>query len=176
MSLEFLVLALLTLASYWLDPRKTNRLALCCISTLCHCLYLQYLGLKLPVNGIMTPKIILLYRDSLIITSVALVLAVIVEKLPSSSNDTSTTYVQNPAWLERFAGVVLNQKAGQLLLLGRFDSKRGDGASLMENGPKPNDGKGNQEWFILATIIDRLCFLISLIIYFILYIALIPKY
>ncbi|KAG8234691.1 hypothetical protein J437_LFUL015345 [Ladona fulva] len=171
-----LAIALLTLGSYWLDPNKSNRLAACCISTLCHCLYLQYLGLKLPVNGTMTPIIILLYRDSLIITSMALVLAVVVERMSSSSNDTSATSAAIPAWLDRFVGVVLDHKAVQLLLLGKFDSKRGDGTSLMENGTQSNEGKQNKDWFILVTIINRLGFLVSLITYFILYIALIPKY
>ncbi|KAG8212681.1 hypothetical protein J437_LFUL019555 [Ladona fulva] len=124
----------------------------------------------------MTPIIILLYRDSLIITSLALVLAIVVERLSSSSNDTSATSAAIPAWLDRFVGVVLDQKAGQLLLLGKFDSKRGDRTSLMENGTQSNEQRGNQDWFILVTIIDHLGFLVSLITYFILYIALIPKY
>ncbi|XP_071454903.1 acetylcholine receptor subunit alpha-1-A-like [Hetaerina americana] len=52
-----LIMVVMTLSTFGLDPKAPHRLVLCSISILCHCLYLQYLGIKLPSNGNMTPVI-----------------------------------------------------------------------------------------------------------------------
>ncbi|XP_046399069.1 acetylcholine receptor subunit alpha-type acr-16-like [Ischnura elegans] len=174
-----MIMALLTLSTFWLDPKAPERLAVCSVSVLCHCLYLQYLGAKLPSNGDITPLIVLFFRDSLVLTGAALILSVILLRLSLPTSTPSTT-PRNPTWYSKLFDVIQNQRIQLILCLGQLNSKsavvRGDGATLIDNGKESNEEDqgvfGERAMFLV--VIDRLAFLIFALTYFVFLIALIP--
>ncbi|XP_071454775.1 neuronal acetylcholine receptor subunit alpha-2-like [Hetaerina americana] len=175
-----LILTAMTLSSFWLDPEPPHRLAMCSISILCHCLYLQYLGVKLPSNGDMTPVIVLFFRNSIIICVAALVLSVIQLRLSSPLVSPDYGSDSAPLWLTRLLGMALDQEIGRIIFLGRVNSMnplaKCDVAALIENGTDVNEahGKIHNEWIILVAVIDHLAFFMVLLTYIVLLIDLIP--
>ncbi|XP_068083918.1 neuronal acetylcholine receptor subunit alpha-9 [Anabrus simplex] len=75
------VIAALTLSMFWVDPSGGERILIGGCSVLAHCLYLVYLGWILHPSAKTCPLIVQFYRDSLLLTTGALIVAVLARRL-----------------------------------------------------------------------------------------------
>nr|CAD7606422.1 unnamed protein product [Timema genevievae] len=136
-----------------------------------HCLYLQYVGFQIPSNGDSCPKIVLFFRDSMLLAGMSLVITVIVQSL-------ATLTSAPPGWLSSIFDWLLRYRAGQIMLLTGLTpkalvSKREDvvedASTLTEEAPPPTT-----KWIFLVTLLDRIMFLVFFLVILVLLTALIP--
>ncbi|XP_014226820.1 neuronal acetylcholine receptor subunit beta-3-like [Trichogramma pretiosum] len=164
-----IVLAALTLALFWLDSRSTERLMLASITFICHLLCIYSLHWLMPSNGLKLPHVLLFYRDSMIITSFAIVLTTLLRKLQS------TRGIPAPIWIESSVSFVANNPAGRWLLL--EDWPPGNSKVIGSDDREPIDAMPMKidNWRRLALIIDWLALFASTFTYLLLFISRIPK-
>jgi len=104
------VLMILTLITFWMEPAEADRLILATLNLVSHILFLQYLGKILPANGDQTPVIITFYRDSMFLAAVAFFTSVVAPDLKASTMDL-------PLWASCLSNLVLQSRFGRVLLV-----------------------------------------------------------
>ncbi|XP_023287837.1 neuronal acetylcholine receptor subunit alpha-5 isoform X1 [Orussus abietinus] len=168
-----IILILLTMTVLWLEPKSTERLAVACISFICHLICIQDLQWMLPPNGGTAPYILLFYRDSLILAGVSLLLTVILRQL----QEMKTT---PPMWLSSLMSVILDTRGGQIFILTSLNPKvsavvetKSDENAEFVN-PHSASTKEESAWGYLAICISRLSFLSILVTYIVLLATLTP--
>nr|CAD7266455.1 unnamed protein product [Timema shepardi] len=167
-----IVLATLTLLSFWIEAGSSSRISLCSMNVFAHCLYLQYVGFQIPSNGDSCPKIVLFFRDSMLLAGMSLVITVIAQSL-------ATLTSVPPGWLSSIFDSLLGYRAGQIMLLTGLTPKQAlvskredvgeDAATLTEEAPPPTT-----KWIFLVILLDRIMFLVFFLILLVLLTALIP--
>lgn len=158
-----LVIASLVLISFWISPLEENRINISCVSLICHCLYLMYLGWKLENNGKKSPLIVQLFRDSLLLSGLSLVLAITLRCLTSTS-------AAPPRWVNGIISWTLNYRPGQLLLLTKMSPE--DTIIVEQNGREEVNGltgtspaAGVHAWTLFGTLLNRVCFTLFVLVY-----------
>ncbi|XP_067004616.2 neuronal acetylcholine receptor subunit non-alpha-2 [Anabrus simplex] len=165
-----LVLALMTLLMFFLDPISPQRLNLGCMNVLAHCLYLQYLGMKLPSNGASTPLIVIFFRDSLFLVGMSLFTTIILRGMLTAER-------APPAWISSIITWILESRPGQLLILSQLNPRGAaaasadDGAVLMDS---TTDKPKNNLWGFTAVLLDRVCLVVFTVTLFIMLLAFVP--
>ncbi|XP_014226825.1 neuronal acetylcholine receptor subunit beta-3-like [Trichogramma pretiosum] len=165
-----IVLAILTLTLLWLDSRSTERLILAAVIFICHLLCLYNLHWLIPSNGLTPPHVLLFYRDSMIITTFAIVLTTLLRKLQS------TRGIPAPIWIESSVSFVANNPAGRWLLLEDWPPGNSkvigseDDREPIEAMPMKTDN-----WRRLALIIDWLALFAVIFTYLLLFLSRIPR-
>ncbi|XP_032671797.1 neuronal acetylcholine receptor subunit alpha-3-like [Odontomachus brunneus] len=162
-------LMLLTITIFWLDSRSVERMAVASVNLICHLLCIFDLHWQLPYNGINPPNIMLFYRESLALTTFALILTALLRKLQYMS-------MEAPTWILSTTSFVLNNKVGRLLFQNNEESKMSEGAVIEENSDIPRSGMQTKEssWRHLAAIIEWLSFFCVILTYLTILIMLMP--
>ncbi|XP_021923177.1 neuronal acetylcholine receptor subunit beta-3-like isoform X2 [Zootermopsis nevadensis] len=153
-----LLFAVIVLTTFWLRREGPSRLNLSCVSLMCHYLQLQYLGWMLENNGDNCPLIVLFFRDSMLLSGLSLVVAIIERCLISNLESC-------PHWMSGIIRWTLSFRPGQLLLLSKQSP---DGAETareagIEERPQlvetlPADGV--RGWTLFAILLNRICFIV----------------
>lgn len=161
-----LVLMLLTLVTFWMDPTETDRLLLATVDVLSHILFLQHLGRLLPANGDQTPLIIIFYRDSMILAAMALFASALIPDLRKTS-------LNLPLWASGLSSWVVQYRFGQIFVLRALDQKSVGAVSEM---PRGGDGADSPRpsWTLFTSLLDFLCFVVTVLSYFTLLLGYIP--
>lgn len=76
-----ILLSVLTLLTLFLDVRCTNRLFVACFSLACHFFFLSELAMDIPVHSKDSPRILLYFRGSVIMTMTSIVLTYLLKFL-----------------------------------------------------------------------------------------------
>ncbi|XP_063239324.1 acetylcholine receptor subunit beta-like isoform X2 [Bacillus rossius redtenbacheri] len=164
--LPALVLPVLTLATYWVDPGSPARMRICCVDIFTHVYQLQALGYELP-TGAECPRIILYYRDSMLAAGFTMLVAVVLQWLSSEAGDP-------PSWCARAASWLADRRYMRALLL----VSGGDRSSPLEGREDVSPGEiaaadrsadaNPHAWKLVIHIADRILFLAFASVYSIL--------
>ncbi|XP_026819731.1 neuronal acetylcholine receptor subunit beta-2-like [Rhopalosiphum maidis] len=157
------VISLMKILTFLMGRETKLRFILLSLIFISELLYIQFLDTKLPNNGKKAVYIVLLYRNSLILTSIALVITVISNALYKHGTD---DFPRNgPEWLKSVSTFLLSKKP--IAMLTNFNTR---GAELLieknmeEETPNTQRDENALFWKTLSTLLDRLSFVISLII------------
>ncbi|XP_063932693.1 neuronal acetylcholine receptor subunit alpha-3-like [Zophobas morio] len=165
-------LVIITLVSLWVAPNNPQRLNLCYVNIISEFLYIQYVSWLIPMNGDRVPLILLFARDSLLLSAFTIMFSLVLASMVENKKTT-------PAWISRVVSVLIAFKPGQVVLLGDssfkgLDNEHGDDDVTAIINNKDTTTSLNTEWLMFAKILDRLCFLIYVIVYLCMFIAFIP--
>ncbi|XP_073828377.1 neuronal acetylcholine receptor subunit alpha-2-like [Musca autumnalis] len=173
---------LLCLSIFWLPPQMGEKILLNSVLIVIIAAFLMYFAQMLPILAENTPLVVLFYSASLLLLSISTIVSVVVLYLSTAKHKQRV-----PAFLKN----ILNGALGQILLLSEF-SLEAEPQTLMNNGVKElgehvydeptevtNDtamfNSSNQtprslqfDWILLATAVDRICFLFYCLIFIIL--------
>ncbi|XP_049762751.1 neuronal acetylcholine receptor subunit alpha-6-like isoform X1 [Schistocerca cancellata] len=160
------VLCLITLFSWFLPSDCGQRLTVCVVSLFLHMFCLLHVAFEIYFYGKSVPHLVLLLRDSLIITCISLVGAVLSQGLFYASRPV-------PKWLNE----LITSPASRLLM---YPTSL---PSQQSTGKDDNEDKTNSlktpvpsEWKLAAVILDRTGVYIMTLTYIILLAVTIPKY
>ncbi|XP_011171072.1 neuronal acetylcholine receptor subunit alpha-2 [Solenopsis invicta] len=166
-----ITLIFLTLTVLWLDSRSVERIAIASVNFICHLLCIYDLHWQLPYNGVNPPNILLFYRESLALATFTLILTALLRKLQNMS-------MEMPNWISSTTTFILNNKAGQFLVLNDEESKIAGGGLVTEDSsdlPKSGMKMKESSWRHFATIIEWLSFFCVMLTYIIIVIMLVPS-
>jgi hypothetical protein len=161
------------LLTFWLPPQAGEKILLNGISCIIICILLMYFSQLLPVLAMSTPLIVRFYSSTLYLISFSFVVSVIVINFSRNRKPYGVNkYIKDN---------VINSKIGaifgsSLTFVGQ--QQKGTNKTEEEDGPATNEMQSfsednklidNQQndWIVLAVIIDRIAFLIYLIIFII---------
>ncbi|PSN46711.1 hypothetical protein C0J52_14444 [Blattella germanica] len=164
-----IVLMLMTLLTFWMDPGRSERLFITTLDMFCHFIMLQYIEALLPSNGDKTPLLITFYRDSLILTTLALFCGILGKNLKISSQPI-------PLWASGISSLILNNRIGQMIIFRDINLKPATEISGTESEghTKTTILSSTSSWDAFIAIEDSLFFIITLLVYIILIIGFIP--
>ncbi|XP_061394044.1 neuronal acetylcholine receptor subunit alpha-2-like [Musca vetustissima] len=176
---------LMCLAIFWLPPQMGEKILLNAVLIVIIAAFLMYFAQMLPILAENTPLVVLFYSASLLLLSISTVVSVIVLYLSTAKHKQR---------VPQFLRNILNGVLGRILLLSEF-SLEAEPQTLLNNGTKElgehvydepvettNDiamfNSSNHtprslqfDWILLATAVDRICFLLYCLIFIILAIA-----
>ncbi|XP_022906879.2 acetylcholine receptor subunit beta-like 1 isoform X1 [Onthophagus taurus] len=160
-----IVVIILSLLSFWLPPKSEEKILLNVITTTIIVALMLYFTLKLPAMGNDTPLIVKFYTSTLIITTLSMINAVLIIFL-----STTPQKYPVPSMLRKF----LNHHLGIYLGLSNYINQDKSNLDNERNKPPENfySGKYQDDWILLASVINRILFLI----YTLIFIVLISKY
>ncbi|XP_011308124.1 neuronal acetylcholine receptor subunit alpha-5 [Fopius arisanus] len=162
-----IILTVMTMTILWLRPGSTERLILCCLNLLGHLLVLRNLHWKVPSTGRTVPNILVFYNNSLILSTLILILSCWLQNLLKSKREV-------PVWLVSQVSVILTSKVGQVLTINIMDPK---GSALLQDDADDNSGLVNSQpknsnWENVVTVIGWLLLFTFGFTYFIMCLAL----
>ncbi|CAG9863122.1 unnamed protein product [Phyllotreta striolata] len=166
-----IVLVILTICLLSLSPVDKERMILAYVNLLAHFLQVQYIGWQLPLKGDNMPLIIVFSRDSLLLAMFALLFTLVFRSLLAKKT-------MPPGWVSSIVSGVLACKPGQVILLSDYSTKESAAAKGEEDGAgivSTNTSVNNlQDWELFTRLLDKLFFIIYIIVYFVMIISLMP--
>nr|CAD7406566.1 unnamed protein product [Timema cristinae] len=169
------VLAMITLCSFWMPAVALERITVCCMTFVSHVFFLLYLGYMLPGNTNQVPLIVLYYRDSMILTTLA-VLATVLGRYWTLKKS------HPPDLLSSAVNLLMRTGTGKLLLIRELGVKRpvrgidADGEDcegLIEGLPSLPSSR-DSGWRLVVAFMDRAMFITYLALYLIFQTGLLP--
>ncbi|XP_015109583.1 acetylcholine receptor subunit beta [Diachasma alloeum] len=162
-----IILTVVTLTILWLRPGSTERLMLSCFNLLGHLMVIRHIHYRVPNTGNDVPNILIFYNNSLILSSLVLILSCWLQKLLEWKREV-------PVWLASQVSVVLTSKVGQVLSINAMDPK---GSALLEDDADDNSGLVDSQpkksnWENVVTVIGWLLLFSFGFIYFVMSLAL----
>ncbi|XP_063977344.1 uncharacterized protein LOC135162623 [Diachasmimorpha longicaudata] len=125
-----IILTVVTLTILWLRPGSTERLILCCFNLLAHMMIIRHLHYRVPHSGSDVPNILIFYNNSLIFSSVVMILTCWLQKILGWNREV-------PVWLASRVSLVLTSKVGQVLSINMMDPKE---SALLQDDADDNSG------------------------------------
>ncbi|KAJ6649282.1 Neuronal acetylcholine receptor subunit alpha-7 [Pseudolycoriella hygida] len=173
-----LIMASVNLITLWLSPEMSHRLMLLIFNILSHFIYMQQISWYVPSNGDICPNIVLCFRDSLIISGFLLINTIVVRGLSSCGLDV-------PTWIGSTTGFMGSNKFGQVFLSKSYlidrqplhSEEEGIDVNVSEPQtiPTVTIKPPTTTWALFAKFVDRVLFIIVLVLYIFMYILLMPK-
>ncbi|CAL8121932.1 unnamed protein product [Orchesella dallaii] len=176
-----LAIAAAILIAFWLPPGSSERLSILLVTILINVLYLYYVYSAIPNNGDSVPLVLLFYRDSLFMLAFALVWTVCLRYLAATKRDSPVPLPSFiTGFLASFPAKILcldpRPTTGRRENTGSEGNEQGDGAANGNPNPFGSGVEKNNpfqdDWAWLAHLLDRVAFMVYLIIYMIFYLAL----
>ncbi|KAG8288990.1 hypothetical protein J6590_007745 [Homalodisca vitripennis] len=165
-----LVMMMMVLSVFWLEVQCSARVILPGLAILGHLIIIEWLMRAIDSNFDHLPVIILLFRDSLLITGLALVWSVISRSLCTSST--------SPYWLYMVTTNLNSNHIVKFLLphdiFIKVTFKSGTSGDEDESSLVIHRDCVEQQWRILTTLVDRLMFAFSLLAYMYFFMRLTP--
>ncbi|XP_069678416.1 neuronal acetylcholine receptor subunit non-alpha-2-like [Periplaneta americana] len=161
-----LVNAIMVLLNFvFLSASDDKRITFSCVILICHCIYLQYLGMTLGNTGESSPIVVRLYRDSLVLLGVSLVVTIALRCLSSSTDP--------PTCIQNLTNRALSYRVGQLVVLMQIsrqvtavakDETDEDDGLIVTSSPDRD-----RVWVLFCKIVDRICFVVYSLWYLVLF-------
>nr|CAD7431933.1 unnamed protein product [Timema monikensis] len=169
------VLAMITLCSFWMPAVALERITMCCMTFVSHVFFLLYLGYMLPGNTNQVPHIVLYYRDSMILTTLA-VLATDLGRYWTLKKS------HPPALLSSAVNLLMRTGTGKLLLIRELGVKRpvrsidadGEDCEGLIVGLPSLPSSRDSGWRLVVAFMDRAMFITYLALYLIFQTGLLP--
>ncbi|XP_050081988.1 neuronal acetylcholine receptor subunit beta-3-like isoform X2 [Anopheles aquasalis] len=180
------IMAILNMGILWMSCVSSERLYILCGTCLGHFSYLQYLYWRVPYHGVAVPKLLIFFRDSLLLNVALLAFTIMLRQMCLSTGNSSSVF-------DKLAIKVASTNVGSILL----QSERVGNASKEENDhhaepnadgdtvnlvveateakidDKPNTNCNRQ--ILVATFLDRILFVCSLFSYILMIFNLLPS-
>lgn len=162
----------INLIALWLEPGCSERLFLYGLNILTNIFFIQQISWYVPSNGEQCPNVVLFFRDTLVITTILLLNTVIARAI-------SRYQTPAPIWIDTTTTLITTNIVGGFFVSKNLNENildpeaTEDDASLVET--KSTQSKFNATWRAFAKIIDRILFVIFLIVYIIMLLTLIPE-
>ncbi|XP_075216796.1 neuronal acetylcholine receptor subunit alpha-5-like [Lycorma delicatula] len=162
-----IVLPLLVLCIFWMDPRSSSRINLCVIILICHVFYFQQMTASINSGSDSKPKIVTYCEGCVFLAALCLVSTIASQVISELST--------GPYVLHQLSSWICSNRYAQFLLLievgVKDDSMEGseDESSLISR-----NRRFLQQWKVFAVFIDRILFIVYLICYIYLYARYIP--
>ncbi|CAG9783063.1 unnamed protein product [Diatraea saccharalis] len=161
-----IVLIVLTTISLLLDVKEDKRLALQCFSLYGHFMFLIEITMNIPKQSLDTPIILLLIRDSAIMSSASIVLTMVLTPLRERAETP-------PSWLLKLSQLVTSGP-GKYIVFTEFDS-----SDTTDKSPAVEQDKTQlynaSVWLSLANTLNSISFIIYIVTYIILICIYIPE-
>ncbi|XP_052864446.1 neuronal acetylcholine receptor subunit beta-2-like [Anopheles cruzii] len=185
------LLAIINLAVLWMNSYSTERLYILCGTCMGHFTYLEYLYWRAPYHGVAVPKLLIFFRDSLIISVGILAVTIILRHIRSSAGSPDRL-------VNKLALKVAATGVGRVLLQADVaGTAEADGTNAPEsdNHPRANgDGdtvnlvvevpdiatgmepsaEGQSNGSLVATFLDRILFVCCVLSYSFMVCSLLP--
>ncbi|XP_063932694.1 neuronal acetylcholine receptor subunit alpha-5-like [Zophobas morio] len=166
--LPAIALVIITLTSFWIAPDSSDRLNLCYINFIAAFLYVQYITSLVPMKADTIPLILFFARDSLLLSTFTIIFSLILKYMVKNENPA-------PLWMSRALMIFKWFKLRKVLLrrnlsLEILSLNKEDGNDVNVN----DDGLRKKECMIFAQFLDRLCFLVFLVLYSCMFVAFTP--
>ncbi|XP_047040726.1 neuronal acetylcholine receptor subunit alpha-5-like [Helicoverpa zea] len=158
-----IVIVILTLTSLAMDAKDNTRLMLICFSLYGHFMFLTEIGYDIPKHSADTPIILLFLRDSMIVTLVGIIETIFLMYLRRRKMPAPGLIVT--------VNRLVTSGPGKYVVFNEFDAsdamdtKELTGHSSDINGDKPN---ATFDWIQFANILNRLNFMIVVLVYIVL--------
>ncbi|KFB44933.1 neuronal acetylcholine receptor subunit beta-3 [Anopheles sinensis] len=180
------VLLAINLVVLWMNNGNDERLYILCATSMGHFTYLEYLYWRVPYHGEQVPRMLIFFRDSLIISVLILAFTVILRHTRSRAD-------QSERLIDRLAVKVASTSLGRVLLDVKADSSDtggaenntgasnadGDTVNLVVDGPESDSQRAGSATVasatLVATFMDRLMFLCCVLCYTIMLCNLLPR-
>jgi hypothetical protein len=161
-----LILLTCNLIVLWMTPGCIERFILCIVNLFSHTLYMEFLYWLLPACGDSVPSVMIFFRDSQVISTLLLIQTLIIKTLITKSD-------QRPfLWIQSIVTFATTNRVGEILLT-QTAPKIEDAADLVESVKKSS--LDESIWLAFCKLIDRILFFVFFILYFIMFIALLPE-
>lgn len=152
-----ILISLLTLSTIFLDVRRENRVFMTCFSLMCHFYFLSELGLDIPKHSKNSPRILLYFRGSVIMTTISIVLTFLFKFL-----------CERKVPVPNFVAIVnenVYKTYGKLVIRPRWEAETDD------------DEKRElaKAWIDFVSLLNSIWFYVSLTVYIIMCCILIPS-
>jgi hypothetical protein len=122
---------------------------------------------RLPKSGDSVPNVLIFFRDSEIIAAIFLFETLLVKTLVAKSNE-----YRPYLWIQSAVTIATTNRFGELLLT-TATGKVEDAADLVESVKKLSTDE--IVWLTFCKLIDRLIFFVCFILYFFMFISLLPE-
>uniref|UniRef100_A0A182ITP5 Neurotransmitter-gated ion-channel ligand-binding domain-containing protein n=1 Tax=Anopheles atroparvus TaxID=41427 RepID=A0A182ITP5_ANOAO len=182
------VLLAINLAVLWMNNGNNERLYILCATCMAHFTYLEYLYWRVPYHGEQVPKMLIFFRDSLIINVLILACTVILRHIRESAE-------HSERFIDKLATRVASTNLGRVLLQADEEGNTkahprtetvdgagnenntgasnadGDTVNLVVDGPDTDAQPGRARTvdatnpILVATFMDRIMFLCCLLCY-----------
>ncbi|VVC32869.1 Hypothetical protein CINCED_3A023710 [Cinara cedri] len=167
------VISLMRTFTFLMGREYTLRIVLLCLFFISELLYIEFLDTKIPNNGENSVFIVLLYRNSLILTAVAIVICVVSNEL--YKHGTEDFPINPPEWIKSASAFLLSKRP--ITIFTHFNNQREEllnEQNMEEDTPNSQRDKNGLFWKTLSILLDRLFFLFTLLISIINFWYLIP--
>ncbi|CAH2004715.1 unnamed protein product [Acanthoscelides obtectus] len=165
-----IVAVILTFALLALSPLDRERLIMSYVNLVVQLLQVQFISWQIPLRGDNIPLLIVFARDSVLLSVFAIVFTILFKKIM----ERKTT---PPYWISKIISFAVACPIGQIILLKDFSVKGVASAKGEEDGAtivNSETTSSSQDWEILGKILDKIFFILYIIIYFIMTVAFIP--
>ncbi|XP_015109580.1 acetylcholine receptor subunit beta [Diachasma alloeum] len=154
-----IILTVVTLTALWLRPGSTERLVLSCLNLLGHLFTLRNVHFSMPDTGTTVPNILIFYTNSLVLSTIALVLTCWLQRLLEAEREV-------PAWVARPVSAILSSTPGQFFSMGLMEPRAAalltdddDTSSLVDCESKKTN------WESVVTVIGWISFASFIFVY-----------
>ncbi|XP_022827766.1 neuronal acetylcholine receptor subunit alpha-5-like [Spodoptera litura] len=157
-----IVIVLLTLVALAMDAKDNTRLMLICFSLYGHFMFLTEIGYDIPKHSADTPIILLFLRDSMIVTLVGIIETIFLMYLRRRK-------VPAPGFIVSVNRLVANGP-GKYVIFTEFDPSEMDTKELAGNSSDITTDKPpvTFDWVQFAIILNRINFMVIVLVYIIL--------
>lgn len=176
------VAMLLTISTFWLSPDDKSKFAIGGIALITYVILLIFLGMKIPPGGTSIPAIVLFCGNSLLMSALSILIAVLNVRISHSTN-TSQVPDQLKALINGPVGKIFCIEPTNPKVRPNFASITKAKAEEMGEAPLVDctqveienletcntnaaaETPSGQDWNAVATAIDRICFIVYCIVF-----------
>ncbi|XP_053662685.1 5-hydroxytryptamine receptor 3A-like [Anopheles marshallii] len=163
-----ILLVLMNLVNFWLPPNCAEKLVLNAINVLIAGMFLIHFNEHLSIYTSSTPSIVLFYSTSLYLAGLCLLLTVLLDGMvKSGSKKPLHPALKKLITLELIAGLISftnnHKKDNDEMCETLEDDQEGNLDEIQCN--RPNETEAQQDWLMFATLLERIAFLLYVIIF-----------
>ncbi|XP_035780676.1 neuronal acetylcholine receptor subunit alpha-5-like [Anopheles albimanus] len=180
------IMALLNMGILWMSCVSSERLYILCGTCLGHFSYLEYLYWRVPYHGVAVPKLLIFFRDSLLINVAILTFTIMLRHMRLSTGNSSNVF-------DKLASKAASTNVGSILLqserVGNVNKEENDNHSepnadgdtvnlVVEAAEVKIDEKHNTNYtkqVLVATFLDRILFVCCLFSYILMLFNVLPS-
>ncbi|XP_075226032.1 neuronal acetylcholine receptor subunit alpha-5-like [Lycorma delicatula] len=159
----------LTLAVFWLTPAATEKFLLSGVTAIIISMYLIYFSVRLPSVGIYTPVIVQFYSINLCLVCLSMVASVITHNLSRKVRSRPVPWVIKKFLTGRLGTFLALSTTKNSFLVQSYTDKNGEEMQecnlVREECSNMSPSRNDSDWLLLAIALDRIMFLIYLLIF-----------
>ncbi|KAG5679171.1 hypothetical protein PVAND_008761 [Polypedilum vanderplanki] len=158
------VIVFMTLTAFWLPPQSGEKLLLNGLACVIICILLVYFSQLLPIFSAGSPLIVTFYSNTLYLLCISFIISVIVINMSRNRKRSPVPKSIKSFFLDGFIGGIFGGKQGDTVADSQAEELKEseDHHIIQMTATSP---KIHNEWIRLAIVIDRLAFVIYIIVF-----------